>query len=321
MLQSRGISFHSYRDQVIFESGEVVKKDGQPYTVYTPYRKRWMEQYLSEGIKLLPPPKTGSFFKSSFLFPDLTRLGFRSSSVRVSPYDLTRLDLYASLRDYPAEDITTRLSPHLRFGTVSIRTIFGQLSPSLEVFMGELIWREFFMQILCHFPKVVTENFNSRYNALEWRNKEEEFERWCNGETGFPLVDAGMRQLNVTGFMHNRVRMVAAGFLCKHLLVDWRWGEAYFAQKLLDYELSSNNGNWQWAAGTGCDAVPYFRIFNPSEQARKYDSAGNYIRHWVPDSETGRYPEPMVDHRQARQRALNTYKKALIPRSSLPGRR
>jgi len=231
--------------------------------------------------------------------------------MKVRPYDLSRIDLYASLRDYPSEDITTHLSPHLRFGTVSIRELIAQLGPSHDIFLGELIWREFFMQILHHFPEVVTRNFNPRYNALEWRNNEKEFERWCSGETGFPLVDAGMRQLNMTGFMHNRVRMVTAGFLCKHLLVDWRWGEAYFAQKLLDYELSSNNGNWQWAAGTGCDAAPYFRVFNPWLQAEKYDSAGNYIKQWIPEYGTSRYPEPVVNHRRARQRALDTYKKAI----------
>lgn len=311
LLRSREIPLHSFKDQVVFECGEVVKQNGGPYTVYTPYRKRWMERFRDEPPQQAPPLETKNFFRSAFRFPELDHLGFRTSTMKVRPCELSRLDLYASLRDYPSEDITTHLSPHLRFGTVSIREIIARLGASHEVFLGELIWREFFMQILHHFPEVVTRNFNPRYNALEWRNNEAEFERWCNGETGFPLVDAGMRQLNMTGFMHNRVRMVTAGFLCKHLLVDWRWGEAYFAQKLLDYELSSNNGNWQWAAGTGCDAAPYFRVFNPVQQAQKFDSAGNYVRQWVPEYGTSRYPEPMVDHRQARQRTLDAYKKAL----------
>ncbi|MFV0593681.1 MAG: cryptochrome/photolyase family protein [Draconibacterium sp.] len=207
---------------------------------------------------------------------------------------------------------TSNLSAHLRFGTVSIREIVREVSNRFPVFLNELVWREFFMQILFHYPKVVNQNFRSKYDGIQWRNNKEEFERWCNGQTGYPLVDAGMRELNETGHMHNRVRMLTASFLCKHLLIDWRWGEAYFAQKLLDYELSSNNGNWQWAAGTGCDAAPYFRIFNPTEQQKKFDPNQEYIQRWIPEVETSDYPPPMVEHTFARKRALETYQKGII---------
>jgi deoxyribodipyrimidine photo-lyase len=215
------------------------------------------------------------------------------------------------MRDIPAADSTSHLSPHLRFGTVSIREIVQQLGTGDEIFLSELIWREFFKQILFHFPKVVDQNFNPRYNGIRWKNDEDDFLRWSNGNTGYPMVDAGMRQLNASGTMHNRVRMVTASFLCKHLLIDWRRGEAYFARKLLDYELSSNNGNWQWAAGTGCDAAPYFRVFSPMEQRRKFDTNEEYIRRWIPEYGTAGYADPMVDHRQARNRALETYRKGI----------
>ena len=227
------------------------------------------------------------------------------------PYDLSRLDQYPQLRDIPAADATSRLSPHLRFGTVSIRNIVSGLNSSDEVFLSELIWREFFMQILYHFPEVVNQNFNPRYNGIRWINDADDFRRWKEGTTGYPLVDAGMRQLNKSGTMHNRVRMLTASFLCKHLLVDWRWGEAYFAEKLLDYELSSNNGNWQWAAGTGCDAAPYFRIFNPEAQMRRFDPDQEYVSQWIPECGSSAYPHPMVEHGYARNRALETYKKGI----------
>jgi deoxyribodipyrimidine photo-lyase len=229
----------------------------------------------------------------------------------VRPYDLTVIKDYDKYRDYPADDMTTHLSPHLRFGTVSIRYLAEIAEKENNIFLGELIWREFFMQILYHFPENVTGNFKSKYDTVDWRNDEKEFERWCLGETGYPLIDAGMRQLNETGYMHNRVRMITAGFLCKHLLVDWRWGEAYFAQKLLDYELSSNNGNWQWAAGTGCDAAPYFRIFNPYTQQKKFDPQNKYTDKWCPAHNKKSYPEPIVDHDTARTRAIETYRKGL----------
>jgi deoxyribodipyrimidine photo-lyase len=296
---------------VIFEENEILKKDGKPYTVFTPYKRKWLEQFqqtMNEPRKL---PGSHQFFTSEFTFPELSEVGFQHSCVGVRDFDLTRLDRYAETRNLPANDATSYLGPHLRFGTISIREVIQQLNPSDEVFLGELIWREFFMQILKHYPKVIDQNFNARYNGITWRNDEEDFLSWCRGETGYPMVDAGMRQLNTSGYMHNRVRMITASFLCKHLLIDWRWGEGYFAEKLLDYELSSNNGNWQWAAGTGCDAAPYFRIFNPTAQLQKFDRDRAYVKQWLPEFETAHYPPPIVEHQFARNRALEVYRKAL----------
>ena len=250
----------------------------------------------------------GRFVQRKFKFPGWEELGLQESTLKVRPYDLSCAGTYEKNRDYPSIEGTSHLGPHLRFGTVSVRSIFGALDPADSVFQSELIWREFFMQILFHYPRVVHENFKKKYDGITWRNQQDEFEKWCKGETGYPLVDAGMRELNATGHMHNRVRMITAGFLCKHLLIDWRWGESYFAKKLLDYELSSNNGNWQWSAGTGCDAAPYFRIFNPMEQLKKFDKQKRYVKQWVPEFESDAYPEPMVDHKMARARALETYK-------------
>ena len=311
MLESRSIAFQSFKDQVIFEQDEILKKDGKPYTVFTPYKRKWLEAYSEMKIAPAGVPASGEFLKGSAPFPGLDALGFRQSDIRVAPCDLSVLPDYARLRDYPAAGATSHLGPHLRFGTVSIRKIISSLGDAHDVFLSELIWREFFMQILYHFPHVVTQNFNRKYDGLAWRNREEEWERWCEGTTGYPLVDAGMRELGRTGTMHNRVRMVVAGFLCKHLLIDWRWGEAFFAGKLLDYELSSNNGNWQWAAGTGCDAAPYFRVFNPAEQLKKFDAEREYVRKWVPEYGTADYPPPMVDHKFARERAIRTYRDSL----------
>jgi len=324
MLEKQGIPVHTFKDQVIFEENEVTKDNGKPYTVFTPYKKKWLKRFAREGTS--PPRKIrpDNFHIHSPVMPSLEKPGFRKSPIIIKPYDLSRLDEYAETRDIPAEDSTSYLSPHLRFGTVSIRQVIEQVQPVSEVFTGELIWREFFMQILFHFPHVVSENFHARYNGIKWRNDEAEFERWCQGTTGYPMVDAGMRQLNQTGYMHNRVRMVTASFLCKHLLIDWRWGEAYFATKLLDYELSSNNGNWQWAAGTGCDAAPYFRVFNPAEQQKKFDKDLQYIKKWIPEFGTTEYPDPMVDHKMARERAIETYKKGIQrkinPQSGPPSR-
>lgn len=207
-------------------------------------------------------------------------------------------------------DKTSHLGIALRFGTISIRECVSFAIKHNDTWLSELIWREFFMQILYHFPEVVHRSFKPQYDYIEWRNNEEEFQHWCKGETGYPIVDAGMRQLNTTGFMHNRVRMIVASFLCKHLLIDWRWGEAYFAEKLLDYDLAANNGNWQWAAGSGCDAAPYFRIFNPTAQTQKFDKDLQYIKKWNPDFQQDLTP-PIVQHEIARQRALQVYKKAL----------
>jgi deoxyribodipyrimidine photo-lyase len=311
LLETREIPFHTFKDQVIFEENEVLKKDGRPYTVFTPYKRRWLESFSERDLAHSPQASRDAFLGTDFNLPELEELGFKPSTLEVPPYDLSSLDQYTALRDFPAADATSHLSPHLRFGTVSIREIVDQLKGSDEIFLSELIWREFFMQILFHFPKVVHQNFNPKYNGVHWKNDEAEFSRWCEGNTGYPMVDAGMRQLNASGTMHNRVRMITASFLCKHLLVDWRKGEAYFAEKLLDYELSSNNGNWQWAAGTGCDAAPYFRVFNPAEQLKKFDRDGVYVRRWIPEYGTSAYPDPMIEHRFARNRALETYKRGI----------
>jgi len=307
LLVAKNIEFHAFKDQVIFEENEVLKNDGKPYTVFTPYKNKWLEVYHNALVDDSIEPNQDNFHQQKYPFPELASLGFEPANIKVKPYDLDNISDYEKTRDYPTI-ATSNLSPHLRFGTVSVRQIIERLKPGQDVFLSELIWREFFMQILYHFPRVVDENFKIKYNGIQWRDNEADFEKWCAGKTGYPMVDAGMRELNNTGYMHNRVRMVTASFLCKHLLIDWRWGEAYFAQKLLDFELSSNNGNWQWAAGTGCDAAPYFRIFNPESQLKKFDKNLVYVKKWVPEFGTPDYPEPMVDHKMARERALETYK-------------
>lgn len=309
-LKSREIPFFVHKDQVIFAKGEILKNDGKPYTVYTPYKNKWLEHFSGNNLQDFPIDQWEGYLKQEFPFPSLEELGFKPSSISVPDFDLGVMSHYANNRDYPAKEETSRLGPHLRFGTLSIRKLVGQ-AKSHSVFLSELIWREFFMQILYHFPQVVDQNFKPQYNGIAWRNKEEEFSQWKKGQTGYPIVDAGMRELNTTGFMHNRVRMVVASFLCKHLLIDWRWGETYFAEKLLDYELAANNGNWQWAAGTGCDAAPYFRVFNPTEQVKKFDPDLKYIKKWVPELDSLEYPTPMVEHKFARNRALETYKQGI----------
>jgi len=312
LLEKRGIRLLKFKDQVIFEQNEILKPDGKPYTVFTPYSKRWLQKFSPEITgNSLKNSSPGNYLNKEIEFPSIQKTGFRKSEISVRPYDLSVIREYERYRDIPSADRTSYLSPHLRFGTVSIRHIARLALKENPAFLNELIWREFFMQILYHFPHVVTDNFRPVYDDIEWRNEEKEFERWCAGETGYPMVDAGMRQLNLTGYMHNRVRMITAGFLCKHLLIDWRWGEAYFARKLLDYELSSNNGNWQWAAGTGCDAAPYFRVFNPETQQKKFDPGNEYIRKWVPEFGKPSYSKKIVDHDFARQRAIEAYKKGL----------
>lgn len=311
LAEDNNIEFKRYKDQVIFEENDVVKADGKPYTIYTPFKNLWRKQFVpNEHLPYSIEKLTDNFVESSYDFPMLSDLGMEKSSISVKSFSLNDLADYPEMRDLPAEDKTSYLSPHLRFGTVGIRSLVQKVKHH-EVFLNELIWREFFMQILYHFPKVVDQSFKAKYDAIPWRNNEAEFEAWCKGETGYPMVDAGMRQLNETGYMHNRVRMVVASFLCKHLLIDWRWGEAYFAQKLLDYDLSANNGNWQWAAGTGCDAAPYFRVFNPIMQLEKFDKKGIYVRTWVKDLDELTYPQPIVEHKMARERAISTYKLAL----------
>ena len=312
LLNSNGIKFHLFKDQVIHAKREVVKNDNTPYTVFTPYKKKWLELlYSDKSVLASVENKTTNFARIQIPFPSLSDIGFERSNIKVLDYNLTNLENYSQNRDFPGLNMTSNLSPHLRFGTVSIRKIVAT-SLNNDSFLSELIWREFFMQILFHYPKNTISNFKSNYNDIKWRNEPSEFEKWKNGLTGYPLVDAGMRELNTTGYMHNRVRMVVASFLCKHLLIDWRLGEAYFAEKLLDYELASNNGNWQWSAGTGCDAAPYFRIFNPTEQAKKFDPHLVYIKKWIPELDSLDYPLPMVDHKFARQRAIETYKNGII---------
>jgi deoxyribodipyrimidine photo-lyase len=312
ILSEKGINFHQEKDQVIFEENEIVKADGKPYTIYTPYKNKWLLNFQTIQTESSSSEElSDKFFKNIFAFPSKKTLGIDESSIKVKTPNFNFLDQYDEIRDFPFVDKTSYLSPHLRFGTYSVRELVSKALNTNATFLNELIWREFFMQILFHFPRVVNENFKVKYNAISWRNNENEFQKWCDGETGFPMVDAGMRQLNKTGYMHNRVRMITAGFLCKHLLIDWSWGEAYFAKKLLDYDLSANNGNWQWAAGTGCDSAPYFRIFNPIEQLKKFDKDLLYIKKWVTDFDELTYPLPMVDHKTARLRALETYKKGL----------
>ncbi len=308
-LNSKGIEMKTFKDQVIFEEDEIVKADGKPYTVFTPYKRKWLENFTKVNLNLIA--NFDNFYKKIIDFPSLNQLGLKNSTIKVKKYSLKNVSTYSETRNFPNLDSTSYLSPHLRFGTISVRQIITELKNKSETFLSELIWREFFMQIIYHFPHVVTKNFRPKYDGIQWVNDKKDYIKWCQGKTGYPLVDAGMRQLNETGYMHNRVRMVTAGFLCKHLLIDWRYGEAYFAKKLLDYELSSNNGNWQWAAGTGCDAAPYFRIFNPIEQLKKFDKSLTYTKKWVKDFETPKYPNPIVDHKYARNRALEAYKKGI----------
>jgi deoxyribodipyrimidine photo-lyase len=313
ILKKKEIPLFRYKDQVIFEEKEILKSDQKPYTLFTPYKNRWVQR-LKDTLHfnlLYAKQSEPNYFRCNYPFPSLNDIGFRESSQKVKSFDLTVLENYDKFRNFPSLDRTSYLGPHLRFGTVSIRKIVEAAALKNSVFLSELIWREFFMQILFNFPYVVTGNFRSKYDNVPWRNDESDFEKWCNGQTGFPMVDAGMRQLNETGYMHNRVRMITAGFLCKHLLIDWRWGEAYFASKLLDYELSSNNGNWQWAAGTGCDAAQYFRVFNPDTQQRKFDRNKTYIKMWVKDLDGPAYPKPIVDHVFARERVISAYKLGL----------
>ncbi|MGK7395788.1 MAG: cryptochrome/photolyase family protein [Candidatus Cyclobacteriaceae bacterium M3_2C_046] len=318
LLESHGIPFKAKKDQVIFEKNEILKKDGKPYTVYTPYSRQWkqklekqqLQPYLSEQVHNWHQTKTKSIIS-------LAQMGFQPVEAQIPSrqFNLSLLKNYHKTRNLPAISGTSRLGIHLRFGTISIRKLALVALEHNQKFLNELIWRDFYAYILWHFPRVVDQNFNPKYDQINWRNNEADFQRWCAGTTGYPMVDAGMRELNQTGYMHNRVRMITASFLTKHLLIDWRWGEAYFAEKLLDYELASNNGGWQWAAGTGVDAAPYFRVFNPALQAEKFDPQMEYIKKWVPEVSTSDYPEPVIEHKFARQRALDAYKAVLASTS------
>jgi deoxyribodipyrimidine photo-lyase len=316
LLAQNGINFNTYKDQVIFEKSEVVKDDGLPYTIYTPYSKKWMAKLNDSFVEPYPTENYfHNFLKSTpSTIVALKEMGFEEDTNYVFPTYSIESNLlinYNETRDIPSINGTSRISLQLRFGTVSIRKLVRYSKDISFKWLNELCWREFYMMIIWHFPHVVKSSFKPQYDKIVWRNNESEFKRWCEGKTGYPIVDAGMRELNNTGFMHNRVRMIVASFLTKHLLIDWRWGEAYFASKLLDFELSSNNGGWQWAAGCGCDAAPYFRIFNPYEQTKKFDPHFKYIRKWVPEFEDFSYPSPLVDHKVARERCLETYKKYL----------
>lgn len=315
LLANDNIVFKSYKDQVIFEKNEVVKNDDKPYTVYTPYLRKWMTQFELSVIDVFESEKyIANFFKVPAQdILSLEEIGFRKSLIGIPAYQLKPeiIEAYEQTRNFPFIEGTSLIGPYLRFGLIGIRKLVLMVKNYNPTYLKELIWREFFMQVLFHFPKVVQHSFKPKYDRIEWINNETQFQQWCEGKTGYPIVDAGMRQLNQTGFMHNRVRMVTASFLCKHLLIDWRWGEAYFANKLLDFELSSNNGNWQWVAGSGCDAAPYFRIFNPMEQQKKFDKDFMYIRKWVPEYGTSAYPKPIIEHKFARERAIKTYKEAL----------
>jgi deoxyribodipyrimidine photo-lyase len=315
ILLDKGVDFLSFKDQVIFHQDEVIKSNGSPYTVYTPYSKKWKENLASQIIPEYKSEQHLANLKhlSAEYFPELQEIGYQVQNIQFpeKTFDPILIENYELTRDFPAETGTSRLGIHLRFGTISIRklTRFAQIHS--EVFLNELIWRNFYMDILWHFPQVVEKSFKPAYDFIPWLNNEADFERWCAGQTGYPLVDAGMRELNETGYMHNRVRMVVASFLTKHLLIDWRWGESYFASRLYDYELASNNGGWQWASGSGCDASLYFRVFSPELQTKKFDRQYQYIRKWVPEFDSSGYPKPMVDHSYARIRAIETYRKAL----------
>lgn len=314
-LNSRGIAFHTFKDQVIFEKDEVVKDDGRPYTVFTPYSKKWKARLAAEGVTSFDISKVQQNFKKMppQALPTLEALGFKATGQPFPPRVIKTsiIEAYDRQRNHPGIDGTTRLSVHLRFGTVSIRQLVKVARQKNDVWLNELIWRDFYHMILWHFPHVVTKAFKPDYDKVAWRNNATEFRAWCEGRTGYPIVDAGMRELNATGYMHNRVRMIVASFLTKHLLIDWRWGEAYFAQKLLDFDLAANNGGWQWAAGSGCDAAPYFRVFNPALQTEKFDPNHIYIKKWLPELGTPVYPAPIVDHAAARERVLNAYSVAL----------
>lgn len=316
MLSSKNVAFITHKDQVIFEKDEIVKKDGQPYVVFTPYMRAWKAKFSNDLLESHMINEFGNHFidNTNLTWMTLESIGFETSPQKIASFTISPdlIQNYEETRNFPALDATSKLGPHLRFGTVSIRQMVKKaIAEDNEIFWNELIWREFFMQILWHFPHTKNQAFKSKYDRIQWRNDERDFKAWCEGKTGYPLVDAGMRELNATGFMHNRIRMLTGSFLCKHLLIDWRWGEAYFAEKLHDYEMASNVGNWQWVAGSGVDASPYFRIFNPTTQIKKFDKDLAYIKKWVPEFQELTYPKEIVDHKFARERCLKVYKEAV----------
>jgi deoxyribodipyrimidine photo-lyase len=313
-LASKNINFYQFKDQVIFQKDEIVKADGKPYTVYTPYSRQWLLKFNDQNLEFFSSEKKlENLLNIEKQNITLENIGFKKTNYlfETPKINLEILEKYQETRDFPTHE-TSQMSTHLRFGTFSIRKLV-KIANELKdkTYLKELIWREFFMQILWHFPKVIHHSFKEKYDKISWENNEELFQKWCEGTTGYPIVDAGMRELNETGLMHNRVRMVCASFLTKHLITDWRIGEAYFAEKLMDYDLSANNGNWQWSAGSGCDAAPYFRVFNPEEQQKKFDPKFIYIKKWVKEFGTSAYPKPIIEHKFARERALKRYKEGL----------
>ena len=314
-LEKKNVTYKSFKDQVIFEKDEVVKDDGNPYKVYTPYSRKWIETLNARGFETCKSEtKLNSLASLELPYLTLKEIGFDEKKFDIPLFniDFKTIEKYEETRNFPYLNSTSRIGAHLRFGFVSIRKLVEKaLKNSNKTYLKELIWREFFMQILWHFPYTQEKSFKPKYDRIKWLNNDEEFKKWCEGNTGYPLVDAGMRELNQTGFMHNRVRMLVGSFLCKHLLIDWRWGEKYFAKKLLDYEMSSNVGNWQWVAGCGVDASPYFRIFNPKEQIKKFDKDFKYIKKWVPEFQSSLYPKEIIDHKFARNRCLETFKAAV----------
>jgi deoxyribodipyrimidine photo-lyase len=314
-FNSKDIAFKGFKDQVIFEKNDITKADGTPYLVYSPYMRQWKKKLTDENLASYPTEELKERFLKSDNLPEISleQMGFEAFDFDYPSREFNEeiIKNYHKKRNFPAQKGTTRLGMHLRFGTISIRKLTRVAKAMNEKFWNELIWREFFVMVLYHHPHSIHKAIKPRYDRISWENNEAHFKAWCAGKTGYPLVDAGMRELNETGFMHNRVRMVVASFLTKHLLIDWRWGEAYFAKKLLDFEQSSNVGGWQWAAGSGCDAAPYFRVFNPLSQAEKFDPQNKYIKRWVPELGTEKYPQPIVEHKFARARALDRFKAAL----------
>jgi deoxyribodipyrimidine photo-lyase len=350
-LERSGCALISSKDHAIFEKDEILTQSGRPFTVFTQYKKAWLKKLSPLLAEAYPVEayRAALARSSASDMPSLEQLGFRPTNLermklptgmsgggRLLQEFLRRIDVYHETRNYPAIRGVSYLSAHLRFGTLSIRELVraaaSRQSAGAQAWLAELIWRDFYLGILHHFPHVVGHAFRPAYEALRFTNSAAHFAAWCEGRTGYPLVDAAMRQLNETGYMHNRLRMVAASFLIKDLHVDWRWGEAYFARKLNDFDLAANNGGWQWCASTGCDAQPWFRIFNPVTQSRTFDAQGDFIRMYLPELKAvgpefihepwqmplahqracgvqiGKdYPAPLVDHAQARRRTLEIY--------------
>ena len=315
MCDEEGVSCYSFKDHVIFEEDEIVKNDGSPYVVYTPYSKKWLEKFKESKLESYDSENhLYNLVKANGIeYPEFNKT-FNNEVINPKNYVLNNdiIDKYEDTRNFPALDTTSRVGVHLRFGTLSLRKIVNKSSNSFNnTYLKELIWREFFIQILWHYPHTINTSFKEKYERIKWRTNMNDFKLWCDGKTGYPIVDAGMNELNKTGFMHNRLRMIVGSFLCKHLLIDWRLGEKYFADKLFDYEQASNVGNWQWVAGCGVDAAPYFRIFNPESQQTKFDKQKEYIKKWIPEFDENNYTEKIVDHKFARERCLKTYKEAL----------